>query len=449
MDYFTRLVGTLAVILVVAALIGGGNLLSHFRKDGRSWKYVVLAGLLGGIFGVYGNTSGVELNGAVISVRDIGPMLSGFIGGPLGGLLGGTIAGLHRLTMGGITAHACVVATCCLGTACGFLSDRYRKTLTRPWWAFCVGAAMELFHLGVVLIMVKPFETALDIVKQIIIPFVLINALGFTIMIAMMSYIEKQRTIAAEQIRLQSDLKTATIIQHSLLPPINKTYPGRAEIALAADMDAAKEVGGDFYDFFFVDTDHLAFLIGDVSGKSIPGALFMVRSKQTLQSCIRDLKPLSLAVSTANDNLYAGNEAEMFVTAWIGVLTLSTGELHYINAGHNPPMLLKPDGNIWLKHKSGFVLAGMEGMSYKEDTLFLKPGDRLFLYTDGVTEAEDAAHNLYGDDRLAACLAKAGEKSVEEIIESVSADLALHVKNYAQFDDITMLCLEYKGSSTP
>lgn len=447
-DYFIQLTGTMAVILVVAALIAGSDLLQNFNEQRKSWKYVVIAGLIGGLFGIYGNISGVEYEGAVISVRDIGPMLAGFTGGPLGGLLGGAICGVHRVLMGGATAAACVVATCCIGPACGFLGKKMRTTQLRPWQAFPIGAAMEVFHLGVVLLMVKPWETALSIVKAIWIPFILVNALGFTLMIFMVRYVEQRRDMTVAQARIQSDLKTATTIQHSLLPPIRDDYPGRPEISLAADMDAAREVGGDFYDFFFVDPDHLAFLIGDVSGKSIPGALFMVRSKQVLQSCIRDLRPLAEAVRRANESLYENNEAEMFVTAWMGILELSTGLLSYVNAGHNPPVLLSGDGErTWLRRKGGFILGGMPGIPYKESSLTLLPGDKIFLYTDGVTEAEDSSHTLFGEERLMATLAAHEAESADDIIRAVRAGLAAHVQGFEQSDDITMLCLEYRGQN--
>ncbi|MBR0120939.1 MAG: SpoIIE family protein phosphatase, partial [Clostridia bacterium] len=281
--FFSKMVGTLAVILVVAAFIGGSELLIKFTDEKRAWKYSIIAGVLGGVFGVYGNISGVSFNGAVISVRDIGPMLAGFTGGPIGGLIAGLVAGLHRLFMGGITAQACVVATCSIGLICGFISQKYRKIVEKPGWAVVIGSVMEAFHLSIVLAMVKPFETALDIVRHIAIPFILVNAIGFTMMITIITYTERQRKLALERSRLQSELEVANVIQHSLLPVINESYPGREEIDVSAFMEAAKEVGGDFYDTFFVDKNHIAFVIGDVSGKGVPAALFMASSKIILQ----------------------------------------------------------------------------------------------------------------------------------------------------------------------
>ncbi len=184
--------------------------------------------------------------------------------------------------MGGITAQACVVATCCIGLLCGLFSKFRHNIFSKAPVAFITGVLMESFHLGVVLIMVKPFDTALTIVKKIALPFILVNAVGFALMIAMITYIERQRSIRMERNRLQSELEVATVIQRSLLPPINDNYPGRDELDVRAFMEPAKEVGGDFYDAFLTDSNHIAFVIADVSGKGIPAALFMAPSPPTL-----------------------------------------------------------------------------------------------------------------------------------------------------------------------
>ncbi len=440
--FFSKMVGTLAVILVVAAFIGGSELLIKFTDEKRAWKYSIIAGVLGGVFGVYGNISGVSFNGAVISVRDIGPMLAGFTGGPIGGLIAGLVAGLHRLFMGGITAQACVVATCSIGLICGFISQKYRKIVEKPGWALVIGSVMEAFHLSIVLAMVKPFETALDIVRHIAIPFILVNAIGFTMMITIITYTERQRKLTLERSRLQSELEVANVIQHSLLPVINESYPGREEIDVSAFMEAAKEVGGDFYDTFFVDKNHIAFVIGDVSGKGVPAALFMASSKIILQNCIRDIPDLSEAIGTANHVLCERNEADMFVTVWAGVLDLTTLELEYISAGHNPPVHISNGKAEFFKTKNGFVLAGMDGVKYKKYTVQLNRGDTVILYTDGIVEAETEKHELFGDDRLIACLDGKGGSSAASITELVKNSVNAFVDGNSQFDDMTLLCFK-------
>lgn len=442
---FSRLTGTLAVILVVSALIGGSDIISRLLGKDKKWAYPLVAGLLGGIFGVYGNLSGFYLNGAVISVRDIGPMLSGFLGGPVGGVLAGLIAGIHRLTMGGLTAKACVVATCSIGLICGLLSLKWSRYLKKPYVAFFISVLMEGLHLGIVLMMVRPFSTALDIVRQVAFPFIAINAVGFALMVSIITYTERQRNLMIEKSRLQSELEVATVIQKSLLPIINETYPGRREVDVCGSMQAAKEVGGDFYDLFFVGANHLAFVIGDVSGKGIPAALFMATAKITLQNCIRDIPSLPQAVAAANNALCARNEADMFVTLWVGILNLQSGKLRYVSAGHNPPVLVKDGTAAYLKTKSGFVLAGMEDMFYRENTLYLQPGDLMYLYTDGVTEANDTNKALFGEDRLLACFTGTDGLCAQEILGRVNQSIDDFVQNNDQFDDMTMLCFRYLG----
>ncbi len=468
-QFFTNMIGTLAVILVIAAFIGGSDLTTRIFGVKRGWVASLISGLLGGVFGIYGTMSGLELNGAVISVRDVGPMLAGFTGGPLGGLIAGVIAGIHRFFYGllhngnSITAPgtwnwdsapmrvtlACILATVCIGVMCGVIARKFNEKLKKPWWALLTGVLMEIFHLSLVLLIVRPSDNpnaGLDIIKAIALPFILVNAIGFTLMITMINYIERQREITLERSRLKTELEVATVIQRSLLPPITETYPGRAEISVAASMDPAKEVGGDFYDVFFVGKDRIAFVVADVSGKGIPAALFMATAKTVIQSCVRDLPTLSEAVATANDSLCRNNTAEMFVTAWIGVLDIPTGALSFVCAGHNPPVLLSGGKPTFIKLRSGFVLAGMEGVKYREQSLILKKGDFLFLYTDGVTEAENKAHDLFGEERLSASLESAAGKHSDDIISEVRTAIDAHVNGADQFDDITMLCIRYCGA---
>ena len=442
----SRMVVTIAVMMLMARFISGNNNFTKWmaKQQNSRVKTVLLAGAIGGVFGIYANISGFEWNGAVISLRDIGPMLAGFIGGPLGGLFAGVIAGLHRLLWGGVTAPACMVATCLIGLFCGIISKFNREFIKKPYWAFLVSAGMEIFHLGVVLLMVKPFDTALNIVKQIALPFTVMNAIGFALLMSMIAFMERQNRLKEERDRLQSELEVATVIQNSLLPELTADYPGRAEVEVRGSMQPAKEVGGDFYDVFFVDKDRIAFLIGDVSGKGIPAALFMAYSKITLQNCIRDIPALGEAVATANNALCARNEADMFITLWVGVLDLQSGEITYVNAGHNPPVTVLSGEVSYLTKKSGLVLAGMEEVPYREHTLTLQKGDMVYLYTDGVTEAENAAKELYGEERLLRCFEQIKNSAPEKVIETIKQSVEVFVNGADQFDDMTMLCFKWK-----
>ena len=232
-----------------------------------------------------------------------------------------------------------------------------------------------------------------------------------------------------------------------MLPDSGCARRDREEFSLYASMTPAKGVGGDFYDFFLTDEDHLVVLIADVSGKGVPASLFMVVAKTLLQSRIEGSSTLAEAVSAVNERLCTVNKNGMFVTAWIGVLELSTGLLTYVNAGHNPPLFGNgKKGYEYLKERSGFVLAGMEGMAYQQKTLQLVSGDALFLYTDGVTEANDEQGSLYGESRLLALLNSHAQEKTQQLAETVWKDVQDFQGEAEQFDDITMLALYYRGS---
>ena len=255
---------------------------------------------------------------------------------------------------------------------------------------------------------------------------------------------EKQRL---ERSRLDTELSMASSIQADMLPNIFPAYPERSEFDIYASMDPAKEVGGDFYDFFLIDKDHLGLIIADVSGKGIPAALFMMISKTILQNFAKlEIGPAEILART-NDALCAENKTEMFVTAWVGILEISTGRLTAANAGHEYPALRTGEGLFELvKDKHGFVIGGMDGVKYREYELQLMPGARLFLYTDGVPEATNAEKELFGTDRMLEALNADPNAAPEDILKNVRAAVDAFVKDAEQFDDLTMLCVEYKGT---
>lgn len=255
--------------------------------------------------------------------------------------------------------------------------------------------------------------------------------------------------VTAEKERIGAELDVAKHIQASMLPCIFPAFPERPELDIYATMTPAKEVGGDFYDFFLTDDDHLAMVMADVSGKGVPAALFMVIAKTLLKNVAQTGLTPREVLEKVNNQLCENNEAEMFVTVWLGILEISTGKLTAANAGHEYPVLKKADGDYELiKDKHGFVLAGMEGARYKEYELQMEPGDKLYLYTDGVAEATDAQNELYGTDRMLAALNRCKEAGCEEVLRRVKEDIDLFVGTAPQFDDITMLGIELKKADT-
>lgn len=259
----------------------------------------------------------------------------------------------------------------------------------------------------------------------------------------------KQYISDAEK-RIDRELELARTIQYAALPSIFPPYPNRNDFTIYACMNTAREVGGDFYDFYLLNEHTLAFLVADVSDKGIPAALFMMQAKTLLKSLAESGLSVEKVITQANDKLCQSNEANMFVTVWMGILDLRTGALQYANAGHNPPMLRRAGGSFEpLNTPGGLVLGGMEGIAYQAQTLSLQPGDMLYLYTDGVTEATDASGALFGTQRLKNALDEMIGNDVEALCTSVGAHIDRFVGNASQFDDITMLSMLYKGDKMP
>ena len=258
-------------------------------------------------------------------------------------------------------------------------------------------------------------------------------------------YIEDITEITKEKERVNTELNMANQIQSSMLPHIFPAFPNRTEFDIYASMIPAKEVGGDFYDFFLVDKDHLAMVMADVSGKGVPGALFMMVSKAILKTNTLTGWSPGAVLAMTNETICSNNKMEMFVTAWLGILEISTGTITAANAGHEYPALSQSGPFALFRDKHGFVLGGMEGVRYKEYEIQMSPGDRLFLYTDGVPEATDAEKQMFGTDRMLEALNKEPDAPPKKILENVKNAVDDFVREAEQFDDLTMLCIQYNG----
>ena len=260
-------------------------------------------------------------------------------------------------------------------------------------------------------------------------------------------YTTKISEITAERERIGVELTLATRIQESMIPHIFPPYPDRSEFDIFAAMDPAKEVGGDFYDYYMIDNDHIGIVMADVSGKGIPAALFMMASKIILANNFMAGKMPAQVLADSNDMISRHNPEEMFVTVWAGILEISTGKLTAANAGHEYPVIRHGNGRFeLLKDKHGFVVGGMGGMKYEEYELQLEPDSRLFLYTDGVPEATDPDDQLFGTERMMEALNQLSETDARSVLEGVRKAVDEFTAGAEQFDDLTMLCLEYRGN---
>ena len=321
-----------------------------------------------------------------------------------------------------------------------YLLIRYRKRFKRSiwtaFWAYIVAPliaiVLQLFVPGVQFLI---FATVLAGVYMF----------GAILHEQTKTHNEQQK----EADRIETELSMATRIQADMLPNIFPAFPERDEFDVYASMNPAKEVGGDFYDFFLVDDDHLGLVMADVSGKGVPAALFMMISKILVQNYAMTGRDAAKALEAVNNQICLNNREEMFVTVWLGILDLRDGTLVAANAGHEYPALRQPDGDFELiKDKHGFVVGGMPGVRYRPYTLELKPGAKLFLYTDGVAEATDAKEELFGTDRMIAALRAAQDGTPQEVLASVNRAVDGFVQSAPQFDDLTMLCVQYNGKQS-
>lgn len=265
--------------------------------------------------------------------------------------------------------------------------------------------------------------------------------------IKLKQYLEENTAIISERERLSTELDLARRIQADMLPSDFPAFPERKDFDIYASMTPAKEVGGDLYDFYLLDENHLALVIADVSGKGVPAALVMMMTMIMLRNfTMTGLSPKDV-LANVNDRI-CQNKEEMFVTAWMGILDIRSGVITATNAGHEYPMLKKPDGSFeMVKDPHGLVLGGMEGMQYEEYEMKLEPGSMLFVYTDGVPEATDKTEELFGTERTLDALNQADARTPKEILEAVDHAVSQFVGEAPQFDDLTMLCVAYSGSA--
>ena len=261
-----------------------------------------------------------------------------------------------------------------------------------------------------------------------------------------LQYVDQVKRVTAEKERIGAELTMANAIQRSQLPRLFPPFPNRHEFNLFATMKPAKEVGGDFYDFFMVDNDHVALVMADVSGKGVPAALFMMVTRMLIKSRLQSGESAAEALTNVNRQLCENNELGYFVTVWLAVLEISTGKGVAVNAGHEHPVLRRSDGKYELVlYRHSLAVAAMDGVRFRQHEFQLCPGDSFFVYTDGVTEATNGEHELFGTDRMLEALNKEPDAEPDQLLKNVMDDIHRFMDGEDQFDDITMMCLKYNG----
>ncbi len=258
--------------------------------------------------------------------------------------------------------------------------------------------------------------------------------------------LRKLQTTTSEKEVIETELDVASNIQSNMLPKNSDEISKDDSFEIHAYMSPAREVGGDFYDYFKIDEDNVYFVIGDVSGKGIPSTLFMVKTMYLIKNHAKFNEDLSQLIEKVNNLTYERNDEELFVTTWIGKLNLKTGKLSYVNAGHNQPLIKHDSTNFeYLDTRPNLVIGGMENIQYNEHEIYLNPGDMIFLYTDGVTEANENYDEFYGEKRLKETINKNKNENLSDIINEINKDINKFCNNSEQYDDTTMIIIKYNG----
>ncbi len=450
MDTIVRLVVTLinsmAVISVVGYVITRSRIYSDILEKKITWQNQVFLILIFGALSIYGTLSGFDFMGAIANTRDLGPALAGLIAGPIAGLGAGLIGAAHRYSLGGFTCVSCSVATIVAGLVGGIVYQWRKGAFIGVAGAAVVAGVNQIIHSGLALLLARPFEQALRVVVDFTLPMVVANAIGMAIYASILVNLAKQRNWEKEKNTIEGELNAAREIQMSMVPKMFPAFPDRPEFQLYAALEPAKEVGGDLYDFFFVDDDHLFFLVGDVSGKGVPASLFMAVTKTLLKSKATVGSGPEEVLGSVNNELARGNDMTMFATVFCGVLDTRTGEVEYSSAGHNPPVVIRRDREPqYLAACETLALGIFEGTAYARGTLTLTPGDAFLLYTDGVTEAMNGEGRFFSEAGLLRSLTGTNGQPAEETLKKVLDDVHAFAAGAPPSDDITLLALRYDG----
>ncbi len=386
-------------------------------------------------------------SGAIANIRDLGPMIAGLVGGPIVGLGAGLIGGIHRYFLGGFTAVPCALSTIIAGLAGGVVYKWRKGEFVGIPGAILFAFLMECFHMGLALLIARPFAQALEVVKLIGLPMILANTIGMAIFALILSNLIKERKTATERDRYRRELERRAYemeiaggIQQSFLP---ESAPRIEGVDLAALNSPAREVGGDFYDFIPVSQDKWGLVIADVSGKGVPAALFMALSRTLVRANAVGNPTASQAIRRANDLIVEDDRANMFVTLFYSVLDPTRRTLTYVNAGHNPPLMLRREGrDIVLLEAKGIALGVMANIALEEREISLRKGDLVVLYTDGVTEAMNSGEEQFGQRRLGQLIEEGRNLSAQELVTRIQQGVAAFSTGQPQFDDMTIMVLK-------
>ena len=440
------------VIVVIAYLVSRSRFFSEVLEGHPSLKTQLVLAVIFGLVSIYGTISGVEVLGAIINVRDLGPMVAGLACGPLVGIGAGLIGAAYRMTLGGFTVISCSLATVLAGLLGGLIWLLNKKKFPGLKVAVLFAGLMEGLHMLLALLICRPLSSAIEVVENATIPMVLANCLGMVIFAFIIGNLINERRVQQERDNLvreierkNTELAIAADIQRSFLPETIAPVKG---FDIAAKSVMAKEVGGDFFDVIPFEVVRLrkgrvGILIADVSGKGIPAALFMALSRIVIRvNAIWHPEPAD-AIRDANNIIANDSRAGMFVTVFYGILDEEKRTLSYVNAGHNPPLLLRAaGGSLEELGATGIAIGAMEDAAFTSRTVQVGTGDTVVLYTDGVTEAVNGADEMFGEDRLKRVITGTAGKPSAGILAAILDEINAFARGQPQADDITLMIIK-------
>ena len=452
LSYLLVLIQLISVIIVVAYLLTRSRIFVEVLDGHPTVKTQVILILVFGALSVYGTISGVEFMGAIVNVRDLGPMLAGLLGGPLVGVGAGLIGAAYRLSLGGFTEYACSLATVLAGFFGGLIWLACGRRFAGITIAVLFAIIMEGFHMLLVLGLCRPFEQAVIVVSAVALPIILANAAGMFVFAFIIENLQNERkmqaerdTLLREMERKNTELAIAAEIQKSFLPDTITQIEG---YDLAARSVMAKEVGGDFFDVIPLEvvplgTGKLGIMIADVSGKGIPAALFMALSRIVVRvNAMWYASKPAAAIRDANTIISHDSKSGMFVTLFYGLMDSTSRTFTYVNAGHNPPIHYSAaDGTLSELGATGIAIGVLDDSKYTQDTVQMAQNDLLILYTDGITEAENAGLEMFGLERLKEVILASHTVSSKDIIDEILNAVRAFTGDQPQSDDITLMVI--------
>lgn len=439
---------SMCVVVLAAYLITRSRYFAAIINGEASWKDQAILTLSFGLLSIYGSIMGVGVSGAILNIRDLGPIVGGLTCGPIVGLGAGVIGALFRLSEGGFTADPCSIAAFLSGLL-GGLIYLWRGKFPGIALSAVFAGLMELFHMLLTLALARPYSQAVDVVEAAVGPMVFANVLGVLLFTYIVSNFLKEIATKAERDkylieleRKKAELALAADIQKSFLPHNLPSVPG---FDLAAISLPALEVGGDFYDFIIGSKGNLGLAIADVAGKGIPAALFMALSKTIVRTDALNHEDVAEVLKDSNEIIASESSSGMFVTLFLGILNQNTGSMAYANAGHHPPLILRSkDKKFDALKVTGIALGIMEGSKYTKGQTALEPGDILVMYTDGIVEAVNPQGEYFGLDRLKSIIAGSPDLLPEAMLKKIVDGVFSFSGSQPQFDDITALVVKAK-----